>query len=59
MIGWSKMNERSHDITPKMNERSHDITPNRMLLDVSLSSKKKKYNKHLILVRLTYTKFVK
>ena len=31
MIGWIKMNERSHD-----------LTLNRMLLDVSLSPKKKK-----------------
>ena len=39
MIGWSKINERSHD-----------MTLNRMLLDVS--PKKKTYNKCLISIRL-------
>jgi len=41
MIGWSKINERSHD-----------MTLNRMLLDVSVSPKKKTYNKCLISIRL-------
>jgi hypothetical protein len=40
MIGWSKINERSHD-----------MTLNRMLLDVSVSPKKKTYNKCLISIR--------
>ena len=31
----------------KMNERIYDMTPNRMMLDVSVSAKKK-YNKHSI-----------
>ena len=32
----------------KMNERSHDMTLNRKLLDVSVSQKKKIYNKNLM-----------
>ena len=39
MIGWSRVNERLHD-----------MTLNRMLLDVSVSPRKtnvQKYNKHL------------
>ena len=40
-IGWSIINERLHD-----------MTPNRMLLDVSVSQKKKRYIKNLILFRL-------
>jgi hypothetical protein len=42
MMGWSKMNERLHD-----------ITPNWMLLDVGVSPKKKRNNTHLILIRLS------
>jgi hypothetical protein len=39
MIGW-----------PKKNEMLPDMTPNRILLDVQVSQKKKKYiiNKHVI-----------
>ena len=42
MMGWSKMNERLHD-----------MTPNWMLLDVGVSPKKKRNNTHLILIRLS------
>ena len=48
----------------KMNDRSHDMTPSEMLLDVSVWSttkkdgkknSKKKPNKHLIFIRLRKT----
>ena len=41
MIGWSKMNERSHD-----------MIQNRMLLDVRVSPRKQRYKKHPILIKL-------
>ena len=61
MIGWSKINERLHDMTPKwdvvINERSHDMTPSGMLLDGSVSPNYffKRYKKHLILIILNLT----
>ena len=44
MIGYSKMNERLHG-----------MTPNRMLLDVSEPPKMNKYNTNLILMRFCLT----
>lgn len=40
----------------KVNERSHDITSNEMLLDVGLSPKKKNAKKNLILIKLSFFK---
>jgi len=45
-----------------MNERLPHMTPNGMLLDVSASPKKKwgkRYNKHIILIRLDYFPLIK
>ena len=44
MVGWSKINERLHDMTPRWMSLDGGVYPKKIFW--------KRYNKHLILIRL-------